>query len=100
MTTYTIRFHNETSEMLDLTVFQKPPESPSLPGLAWFSTTMPPSSSEFTLPIPMEFISQEYFVSVANPEHPDIKTDMMRVHPGQTCKISGDKTHGYKIELA
>jgi hypothetical protein len=99
MSSYTLNFQNESSDSLNFTIFQKPPKAPDLHKLAWHTVPVHPGAPVYQLPVPVEFEGYEFYVAVS--EYPDeqVKSSQIRVHPGQTCKASGDKGNGYVLAV-
>lgn len=99
MAQYIITVRNETSDIVDFSIFQKPADTPSLPDWAWHTVNMPPRQPEVQFEVPFEIAHHEFFASVSDPNDPQTKTAQVQVKPGQTCTVCGDKAEGYTLEV-
>ena len=97
MDEYIIHIFNETSEMLDIKIFQNPPQSPSPSDIAWMILTSKPDSPVITFEVPADIAHHDFHVIVA--DHPDASkpTVPTMVLINQYYRITGSKGAGYEL---
>lgn len=94
--TYSINIKNTTEEHSHITVFQKPAEAQDFPVNPWRTVELDSGATEFSFEIPG--IDFRYAVS-ANLGPGTLESPLLRVQPGCTYIITGDKESGCSMEL-